>query len=491
MPVFVDRAKMTTATTGNGTLTLGTAVSPFQTFAAAGLADQSVVEYLIEDGTAWEIGTGTYTAASTTLTRTLRSSSTGALLSLDGAAQVSITFTSLTLSEYLAAPGPIGTTTANAGAFTTLAASGAATATAFTAQGGSGGSISLFTGGAANTGYIAFFNPAGVRQGYLGFAPASGMLQLESEGSTTGYNVTGNLSVAGTLTAVAGNVFNAVGRNRVDNGNMEIAQRGLPVTVSGAYALDRWSPAWSAGTASVNQIAAAGFTSRKQMQGVFTGLTAGANAQFNHRIEASRCYDLAGQTCTVSFQTNYSVSAGSTSFVVALYYPSTADNFASTLTQIGLVGFTPGAGATTYTATFAVPAAATTGLQLQFYAAQAGATGTLTWNLTSVQLEAGAVATAFERVDQALNLVRCQRFYQLGNIVLTAYAPGGNGFQIYLPNIVTMRATPTLAATSNANSNISSFSLSAFGNQGVYTGGAATASGTVSINYSYSASADL
>jgi hypothetical protein len=91
MPDVFNRAKMTTATPGTGTITLGSAVSGFQSFASAGVTNGTVVHYTIEDGTAWEIGIGTYTASGTTLSRTLVESSTGSLLNLSGTAEVFIT----------------------------------------------------------------------------------------------------------------------------------------------------------------------------------------------------------------------------------------------------------------------------------------------------------------------------------------------------------------------------------------------------------------
>jgi hypothetical protein len=89
MVTLVNRAKVSTATTGTGTITLGSAESGYQTFADAGVVDANVVRYVIEDGTNWEIGTGTYTATGTTLSRTvLESSNADAAINLSGSAVV-------------------------------------------------------------------------------------------------------------------------------------------------------------------------------------------------------------------------------------------------------------------------------------------------------------------------------------------------------------------------------------------------------------------
>lgn len=91
MPKIFNRAKMSTATTGTGTITLGSASTGYQTFAAAGVTDADVIRYVIEDGNNWEIGEGTYTASGTTLSRTvLESTNSDAAITLSGSAEVFI-----------------------------------------------------------------------------------------------------------------------------------------------------------------------------------------------------------------------------------------------------------------------------------------------------------------------------------------------------------------------------------------------------------------
>jgi len=92
MAKLYNLGRMTTVTTGTGTITLGAAVSGFLTFAQAGVADGDVVAYGIADGANSEVGTGTYAAAGTTLTRAVtRSTNANAAISLSGSAQVFVT----------------------------------------------------------------------------------------------------------------------------------------------------------------------------------------------------------------------------------------------------------------------------------------------------------------------------------------------------------------------------------------------------------------
>lgn len=92
MVKLVNRAKMTTATTGTGTITLGSASDGYQTFASAGVSNSDVVRYTIEDGNAWEIGQGQYTSSGTLLSRTVsESSNSGNALNLSGNAVVFVT----------------------------------------------------------------------------------------------------------------------------------------------------------------------------------------------------------------------------------------------------------------------------------------------------------------------------------------------------------------------------------------------------------------
>jgi hypothetical protein len=88
--VLADRVRETTTSTGTGTITLGGAVSGFQSFSVIG--NNNTTYYTISGGTQWEVGIGTYYGG--TLARTtVISSSTGSILDLAaGSKDVFVTY---------------------------------------------------------------------------------------------------------------------------------------------------------------------------------------------------------------------------------------------------------------------------------------------------------------------------------------------------------------------------------------------------------------
>lgn len=93
---YFDRVKETSTTTGTGNITLGGAVSQFQAFSSR-YSDTDNMYYLIADqnGTAWEVGVGTYNSSGNTLSRTTvleSSNSDSAVNFTSGSLYVSVVF---------------------------------------------------------------------------------------------------------------------------------------------------------------------------------------------------------------------------------------------------------------------------------------------------------------------------------------------------------------------------------------------------------------
>lgn len=95
-------ARVTTTTTGTGTVTLGAAVTGFLTFANAGVPNGATVTYAIRSGDNSEIGRGVYTSAGTTLTRAqiLRGTNGGSAINLSGTSEVAIVAAAEDMADY-------------------------------------------------------------------------------------------------------------------------------------------------------------------------------------------------------------------------------------------------------------------------------------------------------------------------------------------------------------------------------------------------------
>ena len=258
MVTLVNRAKVATSTTGTGTISLGSAESGYQTFADAGVTDGQVVRYVIEDGTDWEIGTGTYTASGTTLSRTVaESSNADAALNLTGSAVVYVSAAAADIPPVLVfyAENPSAPTAPSATGINAVAIGSGATASGGIS--GTNSSVAIGTSALASSNASAAFGgfnarANGVGSIALGYSPLAG----STFSTAIGYNsVTATGSGATALTksyasgadsfaaAIANNTasYGATGANSVAIGNLAKATCsssiaiGFSATASGSY----------------------------------------------------------------------------------------------------------------------------------------------------------------------------------------------------------------------------------------------------------------
>jgi hypothetical protein len=96
------------------------------------------------------------------------------------------------------------------------------------------------------------------------------------------------------------------------------------------------------------------------------------------------------------------------------------------------------------------------------YASATGAvsvvgTGSATFYVTGVQLEAGTNASAFERIDYGRQLIQCQRYYQTAGAASYGSADGSTTvIQITEKTYTPMRASPTAAIYSGVTASFRS-----------------------------------
>ena len=254
------------------------------------------------------------------------------------------------------------------------------------------------------------------------------------------------------------NVFNVVGpfRNRFINGGMTIAQRATSATVTagttvptastGYPSVDRWYVYSTGANVTAAQVAGSGAV-KNRLQ--ITGAASVTAVGVGQRIEVANSYDLAGSNVTLGVDLANSLL---TTITWTAYYATTADTFGTvgtpTKTQIATGTFTVTSSVTRYTANIAIPAAATTGVEVVF---TVGAQISGTWTIGNVQLELGLVSSTFESRTYGQELALCQRYYETGTADSAGAFIGAAGATIYgnISFMQTKRATPSMSAPSN------------------------------------------
>jgi hypothetical protein len=326
-----------------------------------------------------------------------------------------------------------------------------------------------------------------------------------SSSSVTNLNVSGVTTVAtlkatsivgvtsaGITTAYIGAVNDGPisgARNRIINGDCRIDQRyaGASITVSGdpQYTLDRWFGARGTVpnfTAIRSGSSPVGFTSSYLItMGSGTAPGTSGYALIGQRIEGFNTSDLLWGTAnakpvTLSFWVNCSVSG---TFGVSFRNNNTDTTYCTTYTinstntweykTVTVPGVTTGTWFTDNRWGIEPIWDLGVGTQYSGTAGQVnsgsnyfGVTGTTklssttgaTFYLTGVQLEAGTVATPFERRSYGQELALCQRYFEIQDVraVTTAYVAGGYNYHVGSVRWkVTKRTAPTTNTPSIAN----------------------------------------
>jgi hypothetical protein len=323
----------------------------------------------------------------------------------------------------------IGATTPDTGAFTTLTASGAVT-----------------------------FNDAGANVDFRveGDTDAN-LLFVDASADNVGIGTSSpaqKLDVNGAIKASMVVTESSMGfRNRLINSDMRIDQRnaGASSTVAGGYnTVDRYKVSNNTNTGTIQRITStlAGYQNSIK----YTAAGSGTFFQLGQQIEFFNCSDLQNQTVTISFRAKANNSnAGSTALTFRTRTVAGVDGaaiFAGTAVGTNITITTSDA---LYTVTRTLPA--TFGALSVEFALGSHVSGD-GFEITGVQLEAGSVATPFERRPYGTELALCQRYY-INAPTGTMVANGLNDYAAaQFPN--TMRTAPTITTTATSTFDSSS-----------------------------------
>ena len=266
------------------------------------------------------------------------------------------------------------------------------------------------------------------------------------------------IAISGTTGITLANQFDSASnfgfKNRIINGQMQIAQRATSATITtgstiaaGYSTVDRFYVYCTGANVTAAQVAGSGAT-KNRLQ--ITGAASVTAVGIGQRIEQLNSYDMAGSTATLSLDISNSLL---TTVTWTAYYANTADTFGTlaspTRTQIATGTFTVTSTLTRYSTQISIPAAATTGIEVVL---TVGAQTSGTWVVGNIQLEKGSTATSFDYRPYGTELQLCQRYYYLiranqGSSTFTKYGLGfataTTNFRCQINSPVPMRSAPT------------------------------------------------
>lgn len=310
--------------------------------------------------------------------------------------------------------------------------------------------------------------------------------------------------------------FNGFGgsgfKNYIINGNFDIWQRGASQTSDSYGSDDRWANTNVGSTKTHSQVACTN-TERALFNASYFSRTVvtsviGASNMVTKVQAIENVTKLAGKTVTISFWAKAD-SNKNIAIETEQYCGSGGASSGYSFTPLGTVSLT-----TSWqkkTVTFTIPSIIgktlgtdgvhTSHTQIRFWFDAGSALNSRvanlgqqsgTFDIAQVQLEEGSVATPFENRPDGLELMLCQRYFEVVDGNIGGYGISGQKIFSTKPFIVTKRTAPTMLFTSLLSNNINEVSmvLSANTNQcGIY--GDVVSTGPANFVYAATASAEL
>lgn len=248
-------------------------------------------------------------------------------------------------------------------------------------------------------------------------------------------------------------------RNPVLNGCFRVWQRGTSVSASSTsltYTADRWAFLQSAGT-----VAATIAQQTNPATGVYSSVRVQRNngntnintIAFGHTIESRDAVRLQGQQVTLSFYAKAGATFSASGITAQLCTGTTADEGTSAMFNSTWAGFAATLNSsisltttrTRYTVSGTIPSGALE-IGVKFLFVPVGTAGASDYfEIDSVQVETGSVASPFEYRSMEVETSLCRRFYEAGTTGYHGDVSNTGNYGPYVHFSTQKRSAPTIA----------------------------------------------